>query len=413
MEAGTAKSPFRTDLKYVKYDTKNIQDYYAAYLDDDKVRAFIDDLVDSATGVGHYNTVEEVTPIRQTSKTKDMCDAFGKQFIFDDFLPNILRNVCIAGFCPVESIMLKGNDVTDFAKMSFTLIRPDTILEKDGLLVDPKTHKIVKIVQNIKNPVTGKLNEIVAGSGVEIVNFNYGQLGNDVRGISHIRGVMNLLNTLNEATTAVNAILKRYISPIGVWRSRKSTELLRKQVEGREAGEDVFLGNLSESEMKDEIIKFVQIDPRVPFWDYIQYLDRRFYSYSRANDIWYSKDANVASSETIDDIVQRHVTRLQRSLKRAVENFWYQPLVDMWYKDRECPRLNFGVEPTGVGDIEPGTFLTKGLELGYLDQQQFYEVCRKLGLSITETVKDEATPAVDKGSDVNGETQSPADVSVQ
>jgi len=399
LEAGTAKGLHAADLKYLKYNPENMSEYYKAYLNEDKVRGMVDDLVGASVGVGYYTTVEEVTPVLQKSATKLLCDKFGEQFRFDKFLANVLRNVAIAGFCPVETILQQGAGWEDFSKMSLTIIRPDTII-KDGIKVakvtdpldkfSPQRMEIVEIQQN----VNGAKNAIAAGNDVRIVNFNYGELGNDVRGVSFVRGMLNLLTTLNESTAAIDAILKRYLSPIGVWRSRKSRELLQKQVMEREAGEDVFLGNLNADEMKEKIVEFVQIDPRVPFWAFLEYLDRRIWSYSRANDLWYAKDATVASAEVLDKIVGRHVTDYQRVLKRGVENYWFTPLVYTYFEGKEVPSLQFGVEKTGVEDIQIEPFLTKGLELGYLTQPQYFDVLKQLGVKVVEAKPEpEAEPS--------------------
>lgn len=389
LEADTARSLWgKPGANVVTYDCKSVKNYYAAYLDDDKVRGMVDDLIEAALGNGYYTTVEEVTKIKRTSKTKDLCDAFGEHFQLDDLKPNIGRNVAIAGFCPVETILQKGASWDDFSKMSLTIIRPDTIDPKKGIEVDKTTRQIVKIYQD----VDGKKGEIKVGGDLRIVNFNYGQLGNDARGVSFVRGMINLLNMLNDATNNVNDILKRYLAPLGIWRNRKSIELIKKMATKRKPGEDIFLGNLTESEMKEKIVEFVSIDPRVPFWTFLEYLDRRIWSYSRSNDLWYVRNATEASANKLDDIVGRHVTSFQRSLKRGTENGWFKPIVEMWFQGKEVPKIEYGAEKTGVEDVQIGPFITAGVEVGYITQPQFQYLLKQMGLDLDQAPSEEEKP---------------------
>jgi len=156
-------------------------------------------------------------------------------------------------------------------------------------------------------------------------------------------------------------------------------------VQTREEGDAIFLGSQTPDEMKEQAVQFVQVDPRVPFWDYMENLELRVYAYSRASNVWYTKNANLASAEKMEDIVARHVASIQRNIKRAVEKSWYTPLIQINAYDLEdVPRVNFGREPTGVEDITPSDIITKGLELGYISQPQYYEILKQIGLKITE-----------------------------
>jgi len=204
-----------------------------------------------------------------------------------------------------------------------------------------------------------------------------------VRGTSYVRGCIQLLNTLKTATANVDEILNRYISPVGIWKSRRDTEKLKAAAAGREAGEDIFLGNLTEDEMKEDALKFLQIDARVPFWEYIVYLDRRLYSYSRANNTWFSIQRSMASSDKIDEIILRHVASIQRGMKRSVEKYWFAPLANL-YSLSEVPKLNWGREQTGVENILPSDIIVKGLELGFLSVGQYMDILKQIGIRIKE-----------------------------
>jgi hypothetical protein len=251
-------------------------------------------------------------------------------------------------------------------------------------IIHPKTITEIKAENGVIKSITQVVDQKkVVIDGKNLAWFTYGMIGNDVRGTSYVRGCLKLLNTLNKATENVDAILDRYIAPVGIWRTKRETDSLKAAVLNRDPGEDIFLGNLTDDEMGEKLLEFIQVDPRVPYWDWIIYLDRRVYSYSRANNVWYSLQRSQASAEIIDDIVGRHVASIQRSLKRGVEKYWFEPLVQM-YDLSEVPKLNFGKEPTGVEDITPSEVITKGLELGFISQGQFMDIMKQIGVKIKE-----------------------------
>jgi hypothetical protein len=98
----------------------------------------------------------------------------------------------------------------------------------------------------------------------------------------------------------------------------------------------------------------------------------------------------------MEDIVARHVASIQRNIKRIIEKAWLGPLCEMNGLE-EMPRVNFGREPTGVEDIVPSEIIAKGLELGYINQQQYYEVLKQIGVKITESLgKEEEKPEEDE-----------------
>ena len=112
-------------------------------------------------------------------------------------------------------------------------------------------------------------------------------------------------------------------------------------------------------------------------------LELRVYAYSRASNVSYTRNANLASAEKMEDIVARHVASIQRNIKRTIERAWFMPLCEMNGLD-DVPKCNFGREPTGVEDINPSEIINKGLDLHYINQQQYYEILKQLGVKITE-----------------------------
>lgn len=360
-------SMWRTTAK-VEYKLKGISTYYDLYANHDLVRGMIDDLAESAGGQGIYTTVEKLSPVFQKNKSKELCDEFAKHFNLDEVLPKVAKNILIAGFCPVET---KLSPVIE--KCALKVVHPQTI---DKIVTDPVTGEVLEVLQKVSN-------KQMRLDGKNLAWFTYGNLANDPRGISFIQSILSLLTTLDNATNTVSTIAERYISPIAVWKSRAPSSTLKDAVLKRQEGEAIFLGQLTPDEMKEDIVKFYQVDPRVPFWDYMENLELRVYAYSRASNVWYTKNANLASAEKMEDIVARHVASIQRNIKRIIEKAWLGPLCEMNGLD-EMPRVNFGREPTGVEDITPSDIITKGLELGYINQAQYYEILRTIGVKISE-----------------------------
>ena len=360
-------SMWRTTAR-VEYKLKAISTYYELYANHDLVRGMIDDLAESAGGQGIYTTVEKLSPVFQKNRSKELCDEFAKHFNLDEVLPKVAKNILIAGFCPVETKLSPTIE-----KCALKVVHPQTV---DKIVTDPVTGEVLEVLQKVGD-------KQMRLDGKNLAWFTYGNLANDPRGISFIQSILSLLTTLDNATNTVSTIAERYVSPIAVWKSRAPSSTLKEAVLKRQEGEAIFLGQLTPDEMKDDIVKFYQVDPRVPFWDYMENLELRVYAYSRASNVWYTKNANLASAEKMEDIVARHVASIQRNIKRIIEKAWLGPLCEMNGLE-EMPRVNFGREPTGVEDITPSDIITKGLELGYINQAQYYEILRAIGVKINE-----------------------------
>jgi hypothetical protein len=354
----------------VEYKLKGIKTYYDLYKDHDLVRGMIDDLAESACGQGIYTTVEKLSPIFKKNKNKELCDAFGKEQKLDNKLPKIAKNMLIAGFCPVETKLVFNPE-----KCATKIVHPLTV---DKIETEAISGDVLRVHQKV-----GSNEQWIDGKN--LAWFTYGNLANDPRGISFIQSILSLLTTLDNATNTVSKIAERYISPIAVWKSRAPSTTLKDVVLNRKEGEAIFLGSLTPEEMSQDIVKFYQVDPRVPFWDYMENLELRVYAYSRASNVWYTKNANLASAEKMEDIVARHVASIQRPIKRVIEASWYERLIDINALDLDdIPRVNFGKEPTGVEDLTPSEIIAKGMELGYISQPQFYEILRQMGVKVTE-----------------------------
>lgn len=383
IEANADKGAFWRDPEKGPYQYKpdNIDDYFRLYKENDLIRAALDDLVEQSIGDGYYTTVETLSPKKKQNRAKEYIDEFGRVFNLDATLVNVTRCMLIAGFCPVETHLVKVPK-ENILKSSLKIVHPKTVSE-----IISEAGKVIQITQKVDNKPnviknTGFNESKTAYDG--LAWFVYGQIANDPRGTSLVSSVTEVLNTLNDATADVRKILKRYLGPLGIWKTRGSTDAVRRAVVDRPQGYDIFIGKLTQEEVENpNFPQWLTIDPRVPFWEYIEYLDRRVYKHMRAGDMWYFKDATVASAQELEDIVQRHVHSIQRDVKRPVERFWFDPLTEMNALP-EMPRLNFGIEMTGVEDINPSDFIVKGVELGIINDVQYFEFLRQIGIDITQ-----------------------------
>ncbi len=399
IDAARGKGLFRS-LTRTSYKPENIEDCYDAYVNHDLIRGMVDDLSEAATGSGYYTTVEKKTPVFEKSKPKKIVDDFGEQFNLDLLLPNICKNILIAGFCPVDTKLGTG----DVEKAALKIVHPMTVKDIE---TDPATGDVLWIKQKVKN-------DEVKIDGKDLAWFDYGKLGNDPRGTSYVASILTLLNILDNATTDMETIMNRYLSPTGIWKSRQSSETLKKAVEERSPGEDIFLGSLTPDEMKEQTVSFVQVDPRVPFWEFIESVQNRIYAYSRASNVYYTRNANLASAEVMEDIVARHVNAIQRGLKRSVERYWFTPLVTLNIgENAEVPKIVFGKQPTGVEDITPSDIITAGLNLGYFDRSQYFEILSQLGVKVTQKEEPEEPEAPEVSATVNPETDEPGETGKQ
>lgn len=343
------------------FKPKDINTYYDYFENNGTIQRSVTDLAEVACGQGFFTTVDE------DEGAKELCDEFCQKHNLDEFLTNIAKNMLIAGFLPVETKMNKLP-----SKCALKIIHPKTV---EKIVLNEATATLDHIQQATKlkiNPI--RLEE------KDLAWFTYNKVGNDPRGTSLVKGIITFLGYQENAVKNMDKILARYASPLGIWKSTRTIEAIKQAVTKAEAGQDLFLGNLNEQELKD-LVTHIQIDPRARFWEYYEYLDRKIYESLGAPSLGYWRNATQASAETLDDIVQRNIHALQRNIKRIVEAKWFGPLCQK--NDRkEVPKLEWGFEKTGVEDLNISEFLTKGLEIGYVRMPQFVKLLQQMGLRV-------------------------------
>lgn len=344
------------------FQPKDVDTYYTYFDTNGTIQRSIIDLSETAGGQGFYLTVDT------DEKAKELCDEFNQRMNLDGLIPNIMRNMLIAGFMPVETNLHRLP-----SKCSLKMIYPPSVAK---IIPDPKTAELLRIEQ--KSNRMGVANIQIEAN--HLAWFTYNQVGNKLTGTSIIKGIVDLLGYQDNAITSMDKIIARYASPLGIWKSRRSIETIKQLVESVEAGQDIFLGHLTEDEIKN-VVEHIQIDPRARFWEFYEYLDRKVYESLGAPSLGYWRNATQASAEVLDDIVQRNVHALQRNVKRVIEASWYAPLCQL-NNCTEVPKLEWGLERTGIEDVDISDFLVKGVELGLISLNQYMQLLQSMGLRI-------------------------------
>jgi len=357
----------------VKAKPEHVEDYYKYFETDGVVFSAITNLSEISSGQGFFTTAEN-------KEAKRLCDEFSKEMNLDKLLPRITRNMLIAGFCPVETQMAKLP-----SKCALKIIHPKTI---DKFDLDSNTGELQSITQKKSRVGTGQPIQTD-----DIALFSYSVTGNDPRGTSLIKPVFALLSYKDSAIQQMDKILKRYASPLAIWKTTTDIGVLKQSVVETEADEDLFLGKIPEGNLKD-LVQIVDIDPRARFWEYIQYIDRLIYEGLMAPSLGYWRQATEASAKVLEEIVDRNVHAVQRAVKRIVEEKWFEPLCK---KNglTEFAKLEWGIEKTGFEELDLSAFIQTGLELGYVTQGQFIKILQQIGVRIEpETEKPSGSSTV-------------------
>jgi hypothetical protein len=349
---------------------ENISGYYHYYKNDSAVASAINSLTEKAVGQGFYLTVDK------DQKALDLCNEFNQEMNLDHLLPNITRNMLIAGYLPVETQLNKLP-----SKCALKIIHPETIgktggldLKDGGLLIDNNTGEFQGLTQKGTKEML---------KAEDIALFVYNQLGNDIRGVSHIQPVYPLLAYKESALQQMDKILKRYASPKGVWKTTAKTGALRELVEASEPGEDIFIGEIPSADELKDLVQFLDIDPRARFWEYIEYIDQLIYEGLRGPNLAYWRNATEASATILNEIVEDTVHAIQRSVKRTVEASWYAPLCKL-NNCSEVPKIEWGMEKTGIEDIDISEFLKTCLEIGIISPRAAIKLLNQMGVRIED-----------------------------
>jgi len=348
---------------------RSISGYYAWYENDGVVFSSVNGLSEAATGLGYYNNMPKGYKKEgdEIPKPVELVNELGKELQLDSVTPNICRNMLIAGFCPVEVQIEKFP-----SKCAIKVIHPETV--KGIVLGGDEYHGIESIVQKVgnKKPVTIK--------GENLAWFVNNQIGNDRQGKSIIKPVSKLLAIKEAAVTNMGKIIDRYLAPLIIFKSTQSIAGLKAAIEEREADEDIYLGNLHPDEIKD-VAQPIEISGEARFTEFISYIDQLIYIGLYAPNLYYWRNATEASARVLSDMVDRNVRAIQRSMKRGMEAGLYQRLMDANNID-VLPRLNWGVEKTGIEDIQLENIISTAMQIGMFNEANLQALLTMGGIDV-------------------------------
>lgn len=348
---------------------RGIAGYYSWYDNDGAVFAAINSLAEFSTGGGYANTMPGKTPSElppQKPKPLLLVDELGEALNLDSVLPNITRNMLIAGFTPVEV------QIKEFpSKCKIKVIHPATVKEIE--LGGSEYHGIDYIIQKIGE-------KTVKIDGKNLAWYTLYELANDKRGYSVIKAIQDLLATKKNTLDTISKLLDRRLAPLIIWKTMRDEAALKEAIAGRDPDEDIFLGHLTPEEM-ESLAQVVDTEGDVKYWEYIEYIDRLIYKSLFAGDLDYWRQATQASATVLLELVDRNIMGIQRAIKRGTEQGMYARLMELNGID-EVPRIVWNQEDAKFRGIQLERYLQTGINAGFIQMPQFYEIMKRGGLDI-------------------------------
>ncbi|MGD6850767.1 MAG: hypothetical protein ACQCN6_01755 [Candidatus Bathyarchaeia archaeon] len=361
---GDAAYSFFNDGLVLKPREDSTYKYY--YENDATVGVSIDALSNMRLGSGIYATVKDA---QKSQKALDLINELNERIHLDEQLQNIDKCLDIYGRCPVERVTRRGP--------------PGGILEL--LVLDPSS---VEYKRAVHGQFLGFLQKVGGKSDVkfgpdELVWFCNNQAGNGKRalyGLSRVQRVLPLLEIREQIVKNINGIMSKQARPPLIWKVKGENDVatLKALLKScKTAGTDPIVYPLDSVQF--EVVK---TDTKAAYWEYVDYIDGLIFQGLHSPMLNYLRNATEASANTMLDVIKADVEGRQRYLKRMVEHeFWEWHLRKRGWEG-EIPSLNFGSPKTGLEDLNVDTFLTKGLELNFIDQQGFYDILQQKGLKI-------------------------------
>jgi len=342
-----------------------IKSYYEWYENDGVVFASVNGLSEAAVGQGYHTTIEE----DDDEEAKELVDEFGKELNLDVLLPNICKNMLIAGFCPVET---RINKIP--SKSALKIIHPKTVKEigqnEDGTLKH--------IIQ--KSQDTGGRDITILAENLTL--FVHNKIANDLRGTSIIKPIESLLAIKRTAITNIDKIIEKRMFPDIIWKTTRDPAGLKELLAQKEVDEDLVLGWLEEGELSD-VAQIIEISGNTRYEGYIDRISRLIYKGLYAPDLYFWKDATLASAKELTTIVDRNINAIQRNMSRGVEAGFFDRLMAANSLEAE-PKVIWGIEKTGVEDLQMESIIATAIETGMIGPKQLEILLKKMGLDLGE-----------------------------
>lgn len=295
-------------------------------------------------------------------------------FDYDGFVYNVSvdkePHICALGMlthnCPVEVSMKPFP-----SKCKIKVIHPATITKIE--LGGEKYHGIEYIIQKV-----GEKEVKIDGKNLAwYVNY---EMGNDKRGMSVIKAIEKLLATKMNTLDKIDKLLDRRLAPLIIWKTMRDETAIKEAISQRDADEDIFLGRLTPEEM-ESLAQVVDTEGDVKYWEYIEYIDRLIYKSLFAGDLDYWRQATQASATVLLELVDRNIMGIQRQIKRSTEQGIYQPLMELNGFDT-VPRIVWNQEDAKFRGIQLERFMQTGVNTGFIQMPQFYEILKRSGLDL-------------------------------
>ncbi|MBA7663002.1 hypothetical protein ES703_71035 [subsurface metagenome] len=235
---------------------RSIKTYYTWYETDGVVFASVNGLSEAAVGQGYHTTITEEEP----DQAKELVDEFGKEMNLDFLLPNICKNMLIAGFCPVETKIHKMP-----SKSALKIIHPKTVKEI-ALNADGTLKHLIQKAQN-----TGGQDIKILAKNLTL--FVHNKIANDPKGTSIIKPIEGLLAIKKTAIGNIDKIIEKRMFPDIIWKTQNDPAGLKELLAQKEVDEDLVLGWLEESELAN-VAQIIEVRGSTRYEGYIEHVDR-------------------------------------------------------------------------------------------------------------------------------------------
>ncbi len=360
---------------------RELATYFKYYDEDSSVGTSIDALTNMTCGNGLYPSVKDPDERFGDWTAQDAVEELNElndRIRLDEALPNINKCMRIYGYAPVERVTRRGPpggilEAMVYDSPSFTYKRND----KGAFL------------QFIQKTDSGE----IKFDPDEIVWFVNKQVGNGkgcMYGRSDVKRVLRLLEIRDATIDNINGILKNQARPPTIWKTKTANDVSTLKTllrEAKEAGEDIVL--YPKDAVDNEVVK---IDTRIPYWEYVSYIDGLIFQGLHSPMLDYLRNATQASADAMLEVIKLDVIGGQRYLKRMVEHeFWEWHLRRKGYTG-PIPSCNFGVSKTGLENLQSDQLIMKGMELGYLQPSQYMAILKQLGISVPDPVQTQQKP---------------------
>jgi len=345
---------------------RELKNYRQYYNEDSTVGISIDTLSELVVGSGHYFVCKDMEDPNAGAMIAE-CERLRDKLDLNEKALNIVKCRYIYGFVPVERVIRRG---------------PPKGLQ-DLQLLDPETVKYKRDNKGFKSFRQEANGEKIEFKPEEIIWFVNNEVGNSkgvMYGVSKVARVLDLLAIRDQIVQNINAIMRNQSRPPTVWRvgNRNDAATLRTILEQcRKTGKDPIVFP------KDNVdSQTVNLQTRSPYWEYVQYVDSLIFEGLHAPMLNYLRNATEASAQSMIESINRHSEGDQRYMSRLLEKEVYHWHLHSLGYTENLPILKWGSPKAWLSEVKIDKFLEKGLDAGFIDKQQYFEILKQKGIDI-------------------------------